>query len=144
MQADPEHGPILAGYEAFVRAANEAANAADPDHPALAVTADGQALIQTRRDIRRPAEAGLRYAGQVVIVSARVSGLDRDVRPPMPAATVDSCWDISGYVLVDGSGSPVPARREGDRFAVTAKLRHLPGDGRWIVVVLESDMDQPC
>lgn len=141
---DPQDTPILTAYEEFIRAANEAANLADPDHPALAETADGQALIQTQRDIRDSADSGRRYTGQIVIVSARVSELDLDVAPPMPAATVDSCWNISDYVLVDEAGMPVPVQRDTDQFVVTAKLRHIPDDDRWIVVVLESDMEQPC
>lgn len=142
---DPQHLPILTAFEAFVVAASQAASAADPDHPGLADTADEQALITTQRDIQQAADQGRRYLGQIRVAAAEVTMLDLDASAPLPNATVVACWDISGYLLVDAEQSPLPVRRNTDRFTVTAQLRHLPDDGgRWIVVTIASDMEMPC
>lgn len=142
---DPEHTPILEGFEAFIAVASQAANEADPDYPQLVEHAEGQALIQTEIDIENNAAQGRRYTGSVVVASAEVTDLDMEVAPPQPNATVAACLDFGDYVLVDdASKSPVPVDRQFEQVQATAQLRHVPEGDRWVVVQLETDLEQPC
>jgi len=142
---DLRHVPILEAFEGFIAVVSRAANGADPDFPELAEHAEGQALIQTEIDIENNADQGRRYAGSVVVAFAEVTGLEMEVAPPMPNATVTACLDFTGYVLVDdASRSPVPVNREFEQVQATARLRQVAEADRWVVTRLETDLEQPC
>jgi hypothetical protein len=142
---DLRHVAILEAFERFIAVVSRAANGADPDFPELAEHAEGQALIQTEIDIENNADQGRRYAGSVVVAFAEVTGLEMEVAPPMPNATVTACLDFTGYVLVDdASQSPVPVNREFEQVQATARLRYVAEADRWVVTQLETDLEQPC
>lgn len=140
---DPEHVPALDAYEAFVRAAAEAANRGEPDYPALSDHADGPALVRTRAAIEDHAENGRVYRGRPVLDTIEVTHFDPEAPPEDVNARVLACVDISDYVLVyEDDGSPVPVDRGLERYEATADLWLT--DDRWLVIDIEELRDRPC
>lgn len=149
---DPEHEPVLAAFHAYVAASNEAANAADENHPALREHVTGAALTRLQLRIGGLAEDGLHYAGSRVVSAVRVTRFEPDVAFPEPAASVTACVDVGELALVSaGDQSPVAGELRGlDRFVSTVELVLLEDQWR----VSESDewwfsfeppgQEQPC
>lgn len=143
---DAEQQRIRDTYEQFVVAAAAAATLADPHHPPLLSTADGPALLGVQQQIAQHTAVGHRYDGQVRVLRSRVTGADPQALPPMPAATVSACLDLSGYPLVvSGTGAPVTGRPDSrPHAAAVATLWFVPERDRWMVLTHESNMEESC
>jgi hypothetical protein len=139
-----EHREILDVYHNAVRAAVAAQRAGDPNHPDLRryFLERTSALLNVQSGIRRNQDRGMYYEGDLVVVTAEVTALDRDATPPR--ATVVSCLDDTNYRLVHrDDGSPVEGTQPGGRYTVTSEAVNGT-DGRWYIATESAEWDRSC
>jgi hypothetical protein len=141
---DPEHQQILDLYHGAVQAMVAAQQAGDPDYPELTryFLERTPALINIQGSIERNGERGVYYAGDLVVVTAEVTGIDQAADPP--TATVESCVDYANYQLVNREDdSPVPDSEPLGRHPETWQAIHGT-DGRWYIATGTTDWDETC
>lgn len=128
---------VVAGYRAHWAAWYAAAQAADPDVPAIAATTTGSFLEKTRAEI-----AAMRSSGERVRGDPGVPPIDsRQVRVAQfqseTTAVVVDCY-VDNTVRYDAGGKPIGST-EPTFFSATATL--VLADGTWKVASLQLKKD---
>jgi hypothetical protein len=141
---DPEHQEILDVYRGSVEAMVTAQQVGDPEHPDLAryFIERTPALLDLQSAIRQNDGQGLYYLGDLAVVTAEVSGIDRDALPSL--ATIESCLDYTNYQLVNREDdTPVPGAEPLGRHPVTSQAVYGT-DNRWYIATSSTDWDATC
>jgi len=121
----------LAAYRSMWRAFVEASDVADPDAPALAMYADGDALTLLHNGVQDLKSKGLINTGDVQLLNPQVTAVSTSVKPV--EVQISDCVDTSRTRLVKRDGSAY-TDTPGGRRAAQITVDELPGG--WKVVGL--------
>lgn len=128
----------------FLAAADAVAQAGYTDLTPLTGSMAGQFRDDVLTAFGQYAAAGLREAGQTVVV-----GVDAVDHTPAGAGatgarvTLDVCLDVAGTSTVDASGAPVGAPADPARYVVTYDT-YEEQDGHWWITATTPHPDRAC
>jgi hypothetical protein len=132
---------ILAAYDGWSRASDEAAQASNPNSPELAKWGTEPLLSQTRSGLQELHDEGIALHGSSTW-TVRITSLSLDVLTP--SAVLDACLDTTRIEAVNkATGEPVPASTQLlKKYKVIAAAKKV--GGRWLITRDDPQPSTPC
>lgn len=130
---------ILEVYDSFREASITAAATADYESTELAEYVAQPLLGEMLNSLQQMSEAGIHNTGRPTW-SPTVTALRLDTSPP--SATIEDCLDITGWLVVDDNGEPLPAPSGLTRYVVVVQAKQV--SDRWYIYETVANRSQAC